>query len=831
MRKFSALLLLLLIIITPLCAQNAMAQTGREALAAKNATLVPRDRITFSLPSSMKYSIKTDEGKADYVIEIDKANTDWDALVGELYSWGQVALPMPPYGAIVTPPEGTVSQNSAIVMVGSTYNGGNDPEPGAAVPSFDEALVLDVATAFTRLMPTFPGMTRTHALGALDPNTGYFTPRLSHWLGYRYDLALYCWVDGDGNETYEYLIYSYQMDTSAFAVNFPKLTEDDLIPAANLTDAQKALISFNAQDNSVSYQIDATDTLSGVSEIKTGVRAPSGAQSDWTCSVEGPGIETYMPAQLEEGIPLPIPTADGSASSVTAVLKWYDADGVFKTARLLTLSVAVGEPRPWPALANGWTPVPQSRMRIEVTNPYPGMEFSYTEKKKGGNYGVLATTIDATNLPSDQPLDDTHHMTYLIPPEGAVSFRIFEYLDHAYNPLTALRVFDNIFDSSYSQQGDAERVISRMPLLQVADHLEPNGILIYGGNFMSARALTLPNGRSLVLYTADGVDNTKPYRGGYRLINWYDADGNILCDASGAPLNEYYVVSMSTDVISYSAAASTTLDELRKQNAKYPRLLIEQGAEDGETYSFWFSVIPKSNAGDQANSNAKEICYELYLTDAQGNVLSSSEVRGLGEMTVYLPYPEGVSFNTVEDYLISVSHLGGDEGEHSILETFEGDTLQYTEDGIIFTATSFSPYALSWEPAHNLTTTGSGDTLTQRCTCGDQATATVSAKETYAAGEKVEATVTFAGEWQGDKPTVTYCTADGDALAKAPTEPGKYAAVIESDGARAEVFFTIVAASLGFLPQTGDPSLPLLLLAATAICALGAICLLRRKRA
>ena len=49
--------------------------------------------------------------------------------------------------------------------------------------------------------------------------------------------------------------------------------------------------------------------------------------------------------------------------------------------------------------------------------------------------------------------------------------------------------------------------------------------------------------------------------------------------------------------------------------------------------------------------------------------------------------------------------------------------------------------------------------------------------------------------------------------------------------ARAEVFFSIVAAPQSVLPQTGDPSLPLLMLAAAALCALGAMQLLRRKRA
>ena len=825
MRKLFSLLLLVLLVITPLCAQSAMAQTGHEYLASLGATLIPSSRVTLNVPASLRYTLGSEAGKADYVVHIDRENTDWPALLGEYLS---------PFGPLmlndvfkVTPPEGTVSYRVSQRHVGS----GDDPEPGKE-PTFEEALAADAAKAFNNLMPSDFAMSSNWSIGRFDTATGSFSPYLNHWLGNVYNLQLYCWVDADGKETYEYMVTSMQMaDRSAFVIEFPALTTADLIPAANLPEAQKSQINIEIANNNVSYHLDSPDVLSGETLILTGIRSPFDAQSDWTCTVTGyNGDPTYTPEQLEKGIPLSIPTEDGSVSTATFMLTWRDADGMFKTARSLTLSLTVGQPTPWPSRVGDWTPVPQDRMRVEITNAYPGLDLTYAEKKNGNKLGVIETTIDQSTLPNDQPLDSSEFMVYLLPPDGAVQFKIYEYLPFAYNPLTAHSIKDNMYNYSSGTPEEAERGIASSPLLNVADHLSPNGLLIYGNHFMSARPLKLANGGELLLYTANNLDNTRPYRGAYRLYNWYDADGNII-RVNGKPLNEYYVIDMSTDVLSISTAVSTSLEEMRKQNAKYPRLRIEQGGSDGETYYFWFNIVPQSNAGENADDNAKRLCYNLYITDASGNVLSDSQVKGLGEISVYLPYPEGVTFRTVEDYIISVSHLAQSGSEYAVIETFDGNKLEFTEDGIRFTATSFSPYMLSWEFEHTLTTTASGNVITQTCTCGDKATATVSAKETYAVGEKVEAELSFTGSWQGVKPTVTYRTNDGKALAKAPTAPGKYSAAIESDGALAEVFFSIVAAPQSVLPQTGDPSLPLLMLAAAALCALGAMQLLRRKRA
>lgn len=289
-----------------------------------------------------------------------------------------------------------------------------------------------------------------------------------------------------------------------------------------------------------------------------------------------------------------------------------------------------------------------------------------------------------------------------------------------------------------------------------------------------------------------------------------------------------YVIDGYTDVAKVSTAAAETLEELRKQNAKYPRLRIEQGAANGEKYYLYFHVIPKSNAADNANDVAKEICYELYMTDESGNVLTKNQVKGLGEVSVYLPYPDGVTFNTVQDYLVSVSHLNSD---YSVIETFDGSKLEFTEDGICFTANGFSPYVLSYEPAHILTTTASGDTLTQQCTCGDKATATLVTKETYVSGEALDVSVNITGDWQGSMPEIVFCDSNGKVLAKAPAEPGNYSAAIESDNVRAEVFFSIIAPPQTILPQTGDSSHPLMLLAFAGLCALYLAAMLRKKHA
>lgn len=823
-RKLSLLLMLVLLVIAPFSAETVLAQTGREYLSEKGASPVPASRVVFSAPDSLKYSTGSEAGKGDYVVTIDRENTAWADLIGEtLDPQGFVALTRPDYGFSVTPPEGTVSYTHAYIPIGS----GNDPEPDEVPPTFEEALLASAERAFNQLMPPNPYMKLNLRIGKYD-NT-YLVPQMEHWLGFSYALDLFCWVDADGKETYEYLISSLQMkDLSALMVEFPALAPSQFIPAANLSDDQKALITIDTANNTVSYHLDSVDTLNGAYEILTGVKSPAGTRSDWTCTLEGNLWGTYTVEELEAGIPLSIPTENDSLTTSKAKLTWRDADGKYQAARTLTITISAGTPTPWPARAAGWTPIPQSRMYIEIANKYPGLDFNYNEKKNGNKLGTLVTAIDPSELPNDQPLNTSDFMAYIIPPEGAVQFRLYEYLPFAYNFLTAHSFRDNIYDYSSGTPEMAENDIVNKPLHNVADHLEPQGMLIYGNSFMSARPLKLSNGRSLMLYFANNANSTTPYRGAYRLFYWYDKDGNMLTGPDGQPLKEYYVIDGYTDVAKVSTAATETLEELRKQNAKYPRLRIEQGAANGEKYYLYFHVIPKSNAADNANDVAKEICYELYMTDESGNVLTKNQVKGLGEVSVYLPYPDGVTFNTVQDYVVSVSHLNSD---YSVIETFDGSKLEFTEDGICFTANGFSPYVLSYEPAHILTTTASGDTLTQQCTCGDKATATLVTKKTYVSGEALDVSVNITGDWQGSMPEIVFSDSNGKVLAKAPAEPGNYSAAIESDNVRAEVFISIIAPPQTILPQTGDSSHPLMLLAFAGLCALYLAAMLRKKHA
>lgn len=88
--------------------------------------------------------------------------------------------------------------------------------------------------------------------------------------------------------------------------------------------------------------------------------------------------------------------------------------------------------------------------------------------------------------------------------------------------------------------------------------------------------------------------------------------------------------------------------------------------------------------------------------------------------------------------------------------------------------------------------TDGGNTITESCTCGHRATATISAPSnlTYD-GQAKTASVAYSGDpWKGGSLTITY-QKDVAPLGAAPTEAGTYTAAIQKDDATARVSFTI----------------------------------------
>jgi hypothetical protein len=110
-------------------------------------------------------------------------------------------------------------------------------------------------------------------------------------------------------------------------------------------------------------------------------------------------------------------------------------------------------------------------------------------------------------------------------------------------------------------------------------------------------------------------------------------------------------------------------------------------------------------AVDDADEWETELKYLDLVNVNDGN--AKLEIAGDGELTIFWPYPEGVTYETAGDYEFVLLHAPGISREDSSTYTFaEGEVpeveqiaLTATEDGLMFSTGSFSPYLLMWKQA------------------------------------------------------------------------------------------------------------------------------------
>lgn len=391
-------------------------------------------------------------------------------------------------------------------------------------------------------------------------------------------------------------------------------------------------ITAKVQAGMVTYTCTRKPTSTS-ERILTGVRVPEGTK---TCNL----VSLY-----DVGKSLPIENGMvriatdypwTGAKKATFGLEFLDENGELLDCGLLSVQHQTTEMSPWPAYIESWEPVLQDNLQLTISGN-SGVRMPYER-------GILS--YDFARIAEDtQTLEDSDVSICVIPPPNAKYVR-----QNACGGLEGL-----LGVHSYGQQETDD-------IMRWMDAEAVDGAVSVG-QWPILRSLHTYDGVTLIVPTVPtDLDSGMVY-----ILYWYDSEESL---KENRPLAVWWFAERSAPYI------KVTENRARKTETSLPDHLsgaIVIGEEN------WI-VVTESYL--QEGENAQH--YELRLTDENGNTVLPGR-----NTVVYLPYPDGLSYDDAVTY--TLRHYDANGGSEIVT------TLTPTAIGLRFEADSFSPFVLQWE--------------------------------------------------------------------------------------------------------------------------------------
>lgn len=620
--------------------------------------LLPADRIITNAPHGLAFAKKTiTDGQ--YHMVISKKDTDWANVIAQLFdTQRQMTIWQTPH---IKPYPGATGYKAKTAET--------DAEIESAV---NELRALNQSNN----LHGNATLSMTH-LGGYTPENGLFVPYGND--GHMTDVI--GWYKNGKLIAIELLKSSVTFDDdTSFAITPNKLGAANILPATNLSQEAVSAMEIVKNDASVTYRADNTDQFN-TSVIETSVLLPQAAAGlAATCEIRYDVFKepTTVPVETINGKPgVRIPSAlpaSGSAKGYSYTLTFKDAQGNFVKAYGLTVTIRVGKSVPFPLYHDDWSAIPASRMQLQVTSESgasipAGLGLSYDS-----TLGIVNYDIDSRKLPRDRSLDGVLGTVHILPPEGAKAYRMYPPFE------SGISVRPDMYSMNNDDSLHAEERIGQSPMTAMSG--------FFGRNiefpFLQGHGVSLIDGHPYTLYDL-GLPNMGELGAGFRLIYWYED-----INAEVPMLKEYVLVTHDPASAPDFTTPALSEDDLGKQDAAFPRVIISRESEDGEHHLFYSDIVPQTSDD--------ELHYELRLTDAAGNPVSTETLKALAPLTVYIPVPDGL--DPYDPSLVfTVSHLNA--GSTKVTETFsmQNKTLSMTEYGLCFVVDALSPFVLSWDTA------------------------------------------------------------------------------------------------------------------------------------
>ncbi|MBR0320638.1 MAG: hypothetical protein IIX10_06220, partial [Clostridia bacterium] len=319
---------------------------------------IPANRIVPNAPYGMAFS-KQDIADGQYHVTVSKKNTDWNAIIAQLYDTQRaMTIWQTPH---VVPYEG--STGFAYVSL-TAEELARDPD--AIQKAVDKLQAQHKEN-------NIPG-NRTLSMrniGGYTPENGLFEPYMDD----EKFLDVLGWYKNGKLFAVELLSTMVDIDDkSSFTITADTLPAENILPATNLSGSALDAVEYAVTDGAVSYRADSCDAVNA-STIETTVLLPQAiASKAATCEISYDAFKKPITAQVETiggksavRISSDIP-ANNSASGYSYSLIFKDAQGVYVKAYALTVTLRTGEPVPFPLYHADWSAIPASRLTLQVSN-------------------------------------------------------------------------------------------------------------------------------------------------------------------------------------------------------------------------------------------------------------------------------------------------------------------------------------------------------------------------------------------------------------------------------------------------------------------------------
>ena len=576
---------------------------------------------------------KVSKSKGQLDILIDTYATDWDRVASSARKSGSLAI----YPGIIKP-EGADRAQSQTDYTG--WNGNID--------QIENTTENNLQGDNNGRGDAYTCNDQGWAIGRYDENTGLFLPED---IPSRQNAGVMVrWVMKDGTYKTERVRL-----TVRFTDHVPVYTKPDRVLKGDIT--PDSGISNPKTDNGfIRYDLNESKT------VTTRIYAP-----DWLQA--GTGWKAYL---LDAGLETPLDIHTDSRRSYVNVnhevtqgrgtgekldkkdwaIKWVDkvnADGTEHVAAVFGLEARfhVKNPKLTVSYDTDVVPVPAANVTWSTENPLEAFSSSYDEKT-----GIFHMSIEDDKLPSNgkTDLDRTTVSVKVRAPENATKCRIY-----------ALQGDVIYGDTSPRLMGPMWLDVTPGEMVAIPDLTN----LIY----LREIPVKLHNGKIINYYLAPAMYGDL---GGLSLVlEWRNENSRI-----GEKKQQ---ITLTTDAYEVIERKSPSLTKNPTVVIDVPTLLTQES-----NLNLHYAQMPQM--GDRV------LRYEFMLLDKNGNAVVPKK-----PVTIYLPYPDGLSYDHfIADAFVVYHQLhDGSIEEYSV----SNGKLLLTPYGIYMEVSSFSPYFLNWEAA------------------------------------------------------------------------------------------------------------------------------------
>lgn len=369
-------------------------------------------------------------------------------------------------------------------------------------------------------------------------------------------------------------------------------------------------------------------------------------------------------------LPIPFPQENGQVENQSYALSWGYGDTTADTGAL-SIRIVTGDPKPWPAYVNGWKTVPKAHMDLSKYDALKdSMSITYDR-----DTGILHFGMKGDTLPAIEDIENINWKPVVkVPEEGAAAYSCWR--------ISTSELYGSQFTAEWQAEMEAAlaKTQNRKAIPDGADTVTLDGSSLFIAYHPSANGVESAEAQETLAQQTVFLpaDMTGEHAGAAQVIYWYanktDADPFLI---------EYMIDTREEFVLTQESKAQVTLGE----SVTIPVFLIDAAHEKTNCYL----II---NTYPQAEGNY--IYYELQLVNRDSNGTETPVTLDPGlTYRLFIPYPKGVGKNS-EDVTFIIRHLNS---KHEVTEIFDEEGhggIERTEDGLIITIKSLSPFELIW---------------------------------------------------------------------------------------------------------------------------------------